>query len=378
MSSHVQTTPEASASTARPSTQQMAYQPLQFPLTADAQRALTALMQDTRMKKMEKQLSEAIAGLSNSAAEINDRSSEREREVNDRKRKRQQQDEEANAAEGDGGGAAMLASYKDKTERMTKRMEETLRKVIDGQHSITCVKTALITTVDSARENASTQATQTAPTQARRGEEGSDDYTAFEPTDPAANTQSVPSAVDVFSNRLQAERTRYENRSLAVRYGQNEEYVNFRRLVHDAQHQNEDEMPPLPHHSEWFAEGGTHAQRDAGDDDDDLAVAGQTISTKCPLTLQEFNEPLTSKKCNHSFEKNAILDMIRTAPQWGPGPRSIKCPVGGCNRDLTKDDLHPDAILIRKIKRLQSAREREEDEGDEESEKDGSGDEMLL
>jgi hypothetical protein len=46
------------------------------------------------------------------------------------------------------------------------------------------------------------------------------------------------------------------------------------------------------------------------DRDNDIAIARERISIKCPLTLQEFKDPVTSKKYPHTFKKLAILNII--------------------------------------------------------------------
>ena len=96
----------------------------------------------------------------------------------------------------------------------------------------------------------------------------------------------------------------------------------------------------MPHASTWFANemddasgpttrGAAAAAADTIEDDD-LTVASERISIKCPITLLPMKEPVTSQKCPHSFEKTAILDMIRLSDEPGDGrygPKAIKCPV---------------------------------------------------
>jgi SUMO ligase MMS21 Smc5/6 complex component len=68
-------------------------------------------------------------------------------------------------------------------------------------------------------------------------------------------------------------------------------------------------------------------------DDDDIEIEGEHISLKCPLTLLPFKDPVTSKKCPHSFERNAILPMIQSSEarvggvRRGEGERAVKCPI---------------------------------------------------
>ena len=117
--------------------------------------------------------------------------------------------------------------------------------------------------------------------------------------------------------------------------------MGFKKIVHDA-HYPEDSAPPMPHASTWFANEpddtsgpmtrGAAAGAADSIEDDDLTVASERISIKCPITLLTMIDPVTSQKCPHSFEKTAILDMIRLSDEPVPGtgrhgPKAIKCPV---------------------------------------------------
>jgi hypothetical protein len=95
--------------------------------------------------------------------------------------------------------------------------------------------------------------------------------------------------------------------------------------------------PTLPHNTRSTAAGTNDPIDDKNDDDDDeddLAVASERISIKCPLTLLPMKDPVTSQKCPHSFEKEAILSMLGASDVWvggsgrrGDGQRGMKCPV---------------------------------------------------
>ena len=172
------------------------------------------------------------------------------------------------------------------------------------------------------------------------------------------------------------------------------------------------EIPPLPNPATWFpSDQGTSAptsqsqtattatfrsntsnpsfaQRAANDDpESDIEVAGEKISLKCPITLLPMQDPLTSTKCPHSFESEAILGMIRrsntvvsvdpestqaqtqTQRRGAKGVKGIKCPV--CTVMLTEADLHRDEVLVRRIRREQE-KERRREGGDDWEEEDGS------
>ncbi|MCJ1340144.1 hypothetical protein MMC09_005438 [Bachmanniomyces sp. S44760] len=219
----------------------------------------------------------------------------------------------------------------------------------------------------------------------------------------------------------------YKSASSKHRYAGSNSYINFKRTVHDARHPGDD-APPLPHASTWFAQPNsrtksrskTHANADANangntssthqhrqknttstntnapfpssptainsdsnsdsNTDSDLEIATERITLNCPLTLLPLHEPLTSRKCPHSFEASAITEMLSLSntfirstdgsvvsvpssqiPRGGssvrPPPagteRGMKCPV--CSVMLTLSDLGTDPVLMRKIKRAQAA-----------------------
>ena len=382
-----------------------AYEPPQFGLNPAAQRALAELAKAHSLKQLEKDLEGGQINVSNSAGEINDRlynKTQALQKTKQRKAKAEREGGDDKDTEDVDEIELNLEQLRDKVEKMTQRMDESMRKLIDGQHSVQFIRDSAASTAEDAQRHAGTQAsTQNVRSQRRRrtevnsdGEEEEDedeDYQDFQPTDPGAGTQGQQAPIDAFRSKLEDEKTRYQAASRTARYAENNNYRNFRRVVHDALHPEEDEA--LPHEREWFPEDGPApapgvttrraAAAEEEDSDDDIAIARATISTKCPLTLMEFKQPLTSKLCPHSFESTAIVDMIdRSAVRKGgqPGARgatvggekAVQCPVTGCGSMLARSDLHTDAVLLRKIKRIQRAKELEEEAADDD-EGEGSG-----
>jgi hypothetical protein len=152
-------------------------------------------------------------------------------------------------------------------------------------------------------------------------------------------------------------------------------------MVHDSKFPGDD-VPPLPHSSTWFehiedtnTRSGTRAstrnqnRRPSAADSDDIAIERERISLKCPLTLTSYVDPVTSTKCPHSFEREAIMDMINRSQATIAPPaarreqqriRMVKCPV--CSSPLTANDLRPDPVLLRRVRRAQELQEREEED----------------
>lgn len=185
-----------------------------------------------------------------------------------------------------------------------------------------------------------------------------------------------------------------ENPANEIRYTTNNDYIGFYRIVHEAKYPGDD-IPPPPHASTWFshledpstaAHGAASPVRRTRNqargrnrsaspaDSEDIAIERERISLRCPLTLLTFTDPVTSTKCPHSFERLAIEDMIARSSTTEPIPsrdggrprraRCVKCPV--CSVTLTLQDLRPDPVLLRRVRRA----EREAIE-DDESDEDG-------
>ncbi|KAJ5612501.1 Zinc finger RING/FYVE/PHD-type [Penicillium lagena] len=167
-------------------------------------------------------------------------------------------------------------------------------------------------------------------------------------------------------------------------------------MVHDSKFPG-DEVPPLPHSSTWFshledlhtqssqhrntstsqAQARRSRKRAHSVDSDDIAIERERISLKCPLTLLDFRDPVTSTKCPHSFERAAITDMISRSNSYAPAGgsaggrrvRIVKCPV--CDIPLSLADLRADPVLLRRVRRVQ------ERAGDEDEDGDGGRDESA-
>jgi hypothetical protein len=180
-------------------------------------------------------------------------------------------------------------------------------------------------------------------------------------------------------------------------------------MVHEAKHPGDD-IPPVPHASTWFSHledpsrtgdaSSSSAITATGDpthtspiprrtrrghqannrsaspaNSDEIAIERERISLKCPLTLLPFTDPVTSTKCPHSFERQAIEDMINRSPTTRPAAeqpgmtgrraprvRCVQCPV--CTVSLTLNDLKRDPVLLRRVRRAEAAMQREAEEDD--------------
>ncbi|KAK5113261.1 hypothetical protein LTR62_003598 [Meristemomyces frigidus] len=358
------------------------YESPSFPLNAAAQRALTDILRQSNLTSLVSHINSAQGDLADTAADINERVALKQDASRKRSRRSDVNDGDDDGDEDDEISRG-LNELQDSVARMTQRMEESMRKMIDGKHGYDHIKENITAVATDARANATTQASTQGRTQRRtranedEGEEEEDEEQMqdFDPTDPTAGTQGQIAPVKLFRTKMEDSRTLYQSHSLAERYSKDENYIKFKQLVHDAQQSDTD----LPHPRTWFTEEGDvpgpgvmTGNGDGGDyGDDDIAIARTTISTKCPLTLQEFRDPLSSKKCNHNFEADAFKSLLRSATRRVRRKPVVQCPCASCQQELGMDDLHRDPVIIRKIKRIQRAREIRAEEDDEEG--DGLG-----
>lgn len=372
------------------------YEPPSHPLNAAAQQNLEQLIASRKIDDFDGLIGKVIAALSENAGSINEALHEKEATVaknrarlnNEDEADNQDETERVEKLEGD------LETMRDRVDTMTQKMEQDLMKMIDAREYFGSIRPVLREISNQATAYARESATQPQPTQSRlqrrraardAGDEDMDDedededydneeYSDFTPTDPtnAQNTpatQRPPAPTTLFKESLQKKKDRYQALHKRERYAKDNDYRQFRALVHEGRYAGE---KVLSHEDTWFADAGVAPQpgvtNPANDSDDDLQIAKETISTKCPLTLQEFRHPVTSRKCPHSFEKDAIMGMIddpANANRLRDGQRAVQCPVPGCEQNLTKDDLHADPVLLRKIRRIQKAMAEEEDDDDD-------------
>lgn len=81
--------------------------------------------------------------------------------------------------------------------------------------------------------------------------------------------------------------------------------------------------------------------------DEDIAVTQTQSNFTCPVTQVEMVNPMKNKKCNHHYDEEAILGLIKTRHSQ---KKKCRCPVVGCvNTDVRQSDLIPDQMLRRKI-----------------------------
>ncbi|GFG04430.1 E3 SUMO-protein ligase nse2 [Aspergillus udagawae] len=396
-----------------------AYEPPIAPLNAAGHNAIIALLNAPSLRQLKTHIQSAEEKLTDSAGEVNERLTDaRVRYQKERARKRRRADGETPAAEGggakeeedeeddddDGEEINRLARLEEQVQSVTEELEARMRQTIDAEVKLEGLKGVLADMAKEAEE--ATVAGAGAGARGRRGgrarrrrgdeeedqdpeEEGDEDYEAT----PEPQMTGIPPSRRL-GQKLDEESARWTGQSLTQRYSTNNAYIGFYRIIHEAKHPGDD-IPPLPHASTWFADmedpraittsttDQTSARRTrqrgspSPADSDEIAIERERISLKCPLTLLPFRDPVTSTKCPHSFEREAITDMIAHSSTTVPGLpsrgrrnriRSVKCPV--CSVVLTADDLRSDPVLLRRVRRAEAASQREAE--DDELDADGN------
>ncbi|KAJ9491329.1 hypothetical protein VN97_g1936 [Penicillium thymicola] len=378
------------------------------PLTAESQRQIAALLASRHLRTLRTHLQHATEKLTHSGGEVNERLSDaRIRYEKLKEARRRQGDEDVDDDESN-EEYQRLAEAETRVDAITAQMEEKTRLIVDSEIKLQGLTDAMgqIEREEGETVAAALGVRQTRQQRARQRANADEDADGTEdPTDGdyddeqeremlERNAQNPPSRklVDKLTENVQ----KWDELSLTERYASNNSYIGFYRMVHDSKFPGDD-VPPLPHSSTWFehmedantqsgAQTRTRNQNrraSPAGSDDDIAIERERISLKCPLTLTPYQDPVTSTKCPHSFEREAIMDMIKRSPTTIAPPASrrgqrrvhvVKCPV--CSIPLTEDDLRPDPVLLRRVRRAQELQEREEEddhlEGDGRKRKDHS------
>src|SRR5271170_5243761 len=303
-------------------------QPQETVLNAQGQQALRELLQAQAVRKrLQHRLNSAVKRLTYTAGQLNDRASDQRIEYEKRRRGLEEKGEEVDDEQD------RTESFQRKVNDLTEKMDQGIRSVIDSRAWLDGVSQALRHV--SSRTDELVIAKQRHLQRSRRptgriadDEDGEDNQNGDgEAAEDQLDSSDAPSAL--LRDSLSRSKDVWTSKTPTDRYANNNDYTGFYRTVFDAKNPGED-APPVPHASLWFAEeeGREHQLKQnsqgqsggsAGDDEDsDLEVASERIRTKCPITFLTFKDPWKSKKCPHSFEKEAIMDMIDKSTDYLP------------------------------------------------------------
>lgn len=79
-------------------------------------------------------------------------------------------------------------------------------------------------------------------------------------------------------------------------------------------------------------------------EDEEISVAGGKISLKDPISLNYFEHPMKSRRCNHVYEKQHVLQALLD------NTIGHQCPVSGCSSRMNANDLIPDELMTLRVK----------------------------
>ncbi|KAJ6788454.1 hypothetical protein PWT90_08632 [Aphanocladium album] len=342
------------------------YEPLEYALDDDARRALEELSTNRKQGRYTRNLKASTANMGNVVSYMQEQLYKRRAHLANQRRRRQDDEDAEDGREDLDALEQHLDEYARSVDENSREAEATLRLLIDQQFALED-EGKIIGEIYTDATNAQAEENTRQFQKQRRREEAIEIAQANgEPIPPEEEDDQddkpprPESTLDSFRQRQADKRREYERLSVHERYAVNNDYASFKKQWHDAA-QGED-GPPLSDASRWFGADGapilpTAAPRtgrgrsrtaEQGDDsDDDIAVAREVTSLRCPLSLQEFVEPYSNKKCKHTFEKSAILDYL-------PATAQVQCPETGCSQLFTRADFAHDFYLDHAIlRRLQ-------------------------
>ncbi|KAK7056722.1 hypothetical protein VNI00_002439 [Paramarasmius palmivorus] len=164
--------------------------------------------------------------------------------------------------------------------------------------------------------------------------------------------EDIADIVERYKADVKKNRKDYEKLTTRQKYARNEIYKSFKENLYSIDHPGE-AMPPI-------TDFVPKEPGDDSDDDEDLEVGGVTQDFKCPLTLMQLENPVTSKVCGHSFSRDALKQLFANSRG------AKKCPASGCNKSFTYNDCKPDNKLAQRmriyVRRQQSASQNANDE----------------
>lgn len=322
------------------------YEPPSFALDTNARHALAELSRNTTdARRYGAELEKSVRLLGESVGEVNDRLQDRKETLAARLEKRKdsgdEEDEDTKALR------AAVDMLRQEAPGLTRRCDEGVRQVIDWMVEMEDARTAAANTVQEVEQESIGVETRAQAAQARAnwraqererridsGQLNDDDEEEEEEKDQDEEEDAdndVGERLKGPLKRLRENKARlqadYEGKTPYQRYGLNNDYIQFKKQWHEAAHRD---GKPLPDASKWFSSRNHDSGEDEeeeDDEDDDLIVAREKKDIRCPLSLVIMQEPFTSSKCNHTFEKTAIMEFLRSQPG-----RSTRCPQTGCSK----------------------------------------------
>ncbi|KAF9876247.1 hypothetical protein CkaCkLH20_06190 [Colletotrichum karsti] len=343
------------------------YEPLACPLTNEAKRAIAELSNTRDVHRYQTHIKNSIQHLGQSVMDINDVTRDTRDSVARVAAKRPESALE-DKSERELGLEKHLAALEADVPTISAEAEAALRDLIDRQVQLEDDKAALVATVDYFQSLPAPAA------RPRRGQQDGEGEGQDEDVEMPPPEQSV---IDTLRQHRAEKQREYERLNAYQRYALNNDYAAFKKLWHESVHG--DNGPPVPNAKRWFDDAGNpvvprmsagqDVKNEGGaaedDEDDDLIIASEVRDYRCPLSMAEFQEPYSNHVCNHTYEKQWLVDMLRKAP----GGRGV-CAVPGCEKSFQLSDFYDDRVILRKMKRAQELQRLAEQEGSSSSDDD--------
>ncbi|XP_031432096.1 E3 SUMO-protein ligase NSE2 [Clupea harengus] len=147
-----------------------------------------------------------------------------------------------------------------------------------------------------------------------------------------ARARQDPAALVALSNSVKAEFSRMMEGASDAELGRHAKVVAFKDSIKNS----------LPE--------ANQPETEAENLDEDIALTQSQINFTCPLTQVEMVNPMRNKKCQHYYDQEAALSMIKSKQKNG---KKFRCPVVGCdNKDVKPADLVLDPIMKRRIQQF--------------------------
>ncbi|XP_076136092.1 E3 SUMO-protein ligase NSE2 [Alosa pseudoharengus] len=144
-----------------------------------------------------------------------------------------------------------------------------------------------------------------------------------------ARARQNPEALALLSNSVKTEFARLKQGASDAELSQHAKVIAFKDGIQNS----------LPEASQ--------PETEAEDLDEDIALTQSQFNFTCPLTQVEMVNPVRNKKCQHYYDQEAVLSMIKTKHK---SSKKFRCPVVGCdNKDVKPSDLVLDPIMKRRI-----------------------------
>ncbi|CAD6584684.1 MAG: hypothetical protein TREMPRED_003935 [Tremellales sp. Tagirdzhanova-0007] len=142
-----------------------------------------------------------------------------------------------------------------------------------------------------------------------------------------------------------------KSKRMKCEYAQGE-YIDFRTSIWEINHPS-GACPPM----------STFLPKTDEDesDDEDFEIGGNTQNYRCPVTMLPLKDTVT----RHSYSREGIEGIFTNAKR---NKRPARCPVAGCNVQLTNAHLIDDKHLQKRADEFEKRRARRENDSDEEAE----------